>query len=144
VPVDPVPVDPVPVDPVPVDPVPVDPVPVDPVPVDPVPVDPVPVDPVPVDPVPVDIGMVSLLGSVCKEESTLLNIYKTNVVHLISFEILLIRIVPYTVASIDIKILTDTEHIYRSVTIGGDDYLKWANDDCYIYDYIKNNIEKFY
>ena len=72
---------------------------------------PVPVVDIPVVPVPNDIGMVSLLGSVCKEECTLLNIVKTNVVRLISFEILLIRIVPYTVASIDIKILTDTEHI---------------------------------
>jgi hypothetical protein len=111
-------------------------------PVEPVDPEPVPVEPVDPEPVPVD--MVSLLGSVCKEEHMLLNIVKTNVVRLISFEILLIRIVPYTVASIDVKILTDTDHIYRSVTIAGDDYLKWASDDCYIYDYIRNNIEKYY
>ncbi len=74
----------------------------------------------------------------------LLNIYKTTVTHLISFEVLSIRIIPYLLATIDIKILTNTEHLYRTVTLRGDDYSNWGGDDIYIYEYIKNNIESIY
>jgi hypothetical protein len=73
-----------------------------------------------------------------------LDIYNTVVTHLISFDIIVIRVVPFVVASIDIQILTDTGHAYRTVNLTGDDYIKWSSDDGYLYTYTRKNIEKIF
>ena len=70
-----------------------------------------------------------------------IDVYKSVITHLVSFEIVVIRVVPYIVASIDIQILTDSGHIYRTVNLTGDDYRKWSTDDGYLYDFVKENID---
>ena len=74
-------------------------------------------------------------------QKNVLNIYKTRVTHLVSFDIIVIRVVPHTMATIDIQILTDTGHIFRTVNIVGENYLKWSSDDEYLYEYVKENID---
>ena len=71
----------------------------------------------------------------------ILDIYKTVVTHLVSFDIIVIRVVPFVVASIDIQILTDTGHIYRTVNLTGADYIKWSSDDNYLFTYVRENID---
>jgi hypothetical protein len=73
-----------------------------------------------------------------------LNVYKTVVTHLINFEIIVIRVVPFTVASIDIQILTDTGHIFRTVNLVGDDYRKWSVDDHYLYTFVRENLDNIF
>lgn len=74
-----------------------------------------------------------------------LNVYKTQVTHLVSFDIIIIRVVPHVKAMIDIQILTDSgHHIFRTVNVVGDDYLKWTNDDEYLYDFVKENIDSIF
>jgi hypothetical protein len=79
-------------------------------------------------------------------ESTIniLNVYKTVVTHLISFEIIIIRVIPYTMASIDIVILTDKGNIYRTVNLIGPHYLLWSSSDGYLFDFIKENLDTIY
>jgi hypothetical protein len=78
------------------------------------------------------------------QRNNVLNIYKTVVTHLVSFDIIVIRVVPFVVASIDIQILTDTGYIYRTVNLTGDDYIKWSSDDNYLFMYVQENIEKVF
>ena len=78
------------------------------------------------------------------ENPNVLNVYKTVVTHLISFEILIIRVIPFTMASIDIQILTDKGHIYRTVNLIGPDYLKWSTSDLYLYVFVRENLDKIY
>jgi hypothetical protein len=74
----------------------------------------------------------------------ILNVYKTQVKHLVSFDIIVIRVVPHVMATIDIQILTDVGHIFRTVNLLGEDYLKWTNDDAFLYDFIKENIDTIF
>ena len=76
-----------------------------------------------------------------KLKRNILDIYKTVVTHLVSFDIIVIRVVPFVVASIDIQILTDTGHIYRTVNLTGADYIKWSSDDNYLFTYVRENID---
>ena len=74
----------------------------------------------------------------------ILNVYKTQVIYLVSFDIIVIRVIPHVMATIDIQILTDTGHIFRTVNIVKEDYLKWNNDDAYLYEYVKENIDTIF
>ena len=74
----------------------------------------------------------------------ILNVYKTQVTHLVSFDIIVIRVVPHVMATIDIQILTDTGHIFRTVNLVGEDYLKWSNDDAFLFDFVKENIDSIF
>ena len=104
----------------------------------PVPAVPDIVDVIP-DPIPIYDNTV-----VSQSSRNILNVYKTVVTHLISFEIVIIRVVPYTMASIDIVILTDKGHIYRTVNLTGDDYLLWSSSDLYLFTYIQENLDTIY
>ena len=73
-----------------------------------------------------------------------LNVYKTVVTHLISFEIIIIRVIPYTMASIDIVILTDKGNIYRTVNLSGPHYLLWSSSDGYLFDFVRENLDTIY
>ena len=83
-------------------------------------------------------------SNVAPETDNMLNVYKTAVTHLISFDIIVIRVVPFVLASIDIQILTDTGHIYRTVNLTGDDYIKWSTSDHYLYTFVKENLDKIF
>jgi hypothetical protein len=96
------------------------------------------------DPIPDKINTLVQNVSQPEESPNVLNVYKTVVTHLISFEIIIIRVVPYTMASIDIQILTDKGHIYRTVNLVGPDYLKWSASDLYLFEYTRANIDTIY
>ena len=81
---------------------------------------------------------------VSESSPNMLNVYKTVVTHLISFEIVIIRVIPYTMASIDIVILTDKGNIYRTVNLVGHHYLLWSSSDGYLYDFVRENLDTIY
>ena len=73
-----------------------------------------------------------------------LGIDKTTKIHLSTFEILRIRVLPHKSATIDIVIKADKHDIERTVLLSGSAYTNWSSDDNYVYDYVHENIDKIY
>ena len=79
-----------------------------------------------------------------KREKNELGVDKTTKIHLLTFEIIRVRVSPHQSATIDIVIKTDKHELERTVLLTGSDYKKWSSDDDYLYDYVRENIDKIY
>lgn len=79
-----------------------------------------------------------------QREKNELRVDKTTRIHLLTFEILRVNVLPHQSATIDIVIKTDKHEFERTVSLSGQDYSKWSSDDDYLYDYVRENIGKIY
>ena len=79
-----------------------------------------------------------------KREKNELGVDKTTKIHLLTFEIIRVRVSPYQSATIDIVIKTDKHELERTILLTGSDYTKWSSNDDYLYDYVRENIDKIY
>ena len=77
-------------------------------------------------------------------EKNELRVDKTTKIHLLTFEIVRVRVSPHQSATIDIVIKTDKHELERTASLSGQDYSKWSSDDDYLYDYVRENIDKIY
>ena len=79
-----------------------------------------------------------------KRNKNELGVNKTTITHLSKFDIRRARVYPHKSATIDIVIYTNDKEVERTVSLAGEDYLKWSSDDDYLYDYVRANIDKIY
>ena len=79
-----------------------------------------------------------------KRNKNELGIDRTTTIRLSKFDIIRARVFPHKSATIDITIYANDKEVERVVLLSGEDYLKWSSDDDYLYDYVRENIEKIY
>jgi hypothetical protein len=75
----------------------------------------------------------------------LLDVTKTESLRLTTFFIKTVTVSPHNQATIEIGIVTDSGRtIYRGVTLVGEAYKLWGDNDDFLYEYVRANIDEIY